>query len=76
MTHLQDSKRRWTQTDISRLRSEAADGTDVDLLASNLGRTPDDVRRMATRLNMSIVAAPMRPSGSADLHEPAAPPRP
>lgn len=69
MTHFQNVKRRWTQTDISQLRREAADGSSIDMLSTSLGRARDDVHRMATRLNMPIFVAPIRQPRSAEKHD-------
>lgn len=58
MTEALASKRRWTQTDISQLRREAADGATIDVLSTSLAREPDEVFRMAARLNV-IITAPL-----------------
>lgn len=58
MTEALASKRRWTQTDISQLRREAADGANIDALSVSLSRDADEVFRMATRLNVAIIVTP------------------
>lgn len=60
MSEYSMSKRRWTQTDISQLRREVADGATIDALSINLAREPDEVFRMAARLNV-IITSPLRP---------------
>lgn len=53
-------KRRWTQTDISQLRREVAHGATIETLATSLARDPEEVFRMASRLNV-IIAASLHP---------------
>lgn len=53
-------KRRWTQTDISQLRREVADGATIDALSTSLAREPEEVFRMAARLNV-VITAPLCP---------------
>ncbi len=63
-------KRRWTQTDISQLRREVADGATIDALSTSLSRDPLDVFRMADRLNVVIMVAPVSKSTSSGMIRP------
>lgn len=43
---------RWKQADITALRERARAGEDISAIATALGRTLSDIRRMAARLSI------------------------
>ena len=48
--------RRWTQTDITALRSIVGDGSTVEQIAVKLDRTSTDVAALMSRLRLRVAA--------------------
>jgi hypothetical protein len=48
--------RRWTQTDITELRSIVGDGSTVEQIAVKLDRTSTDVAALMSRLRLRVAA--------------------
>lgn len=49
-----DKHQRWTQTNLSDLRSGVADGVEIEGIADALGRTVEDTCAMALRVRIRI----------------------